>query len=361
MKPTSSGSRLAFFSQSLCLFLFCVLFVVGPARATFSICAVDPETGEVGSAGASCIAGSLILSDVHPGVGVVHTQSFWNSSNQNYARQLMDQGFSPQEIVDMVVANDAQGNPGVRQYGVVDLVDGGRSAAFTGADCFDWKGDTPGATYSVQGNILLGPEIIDDMEAAFLAQPGSLATRLMAALQAAKVPGADTRCQSAGKSAISAFVRVARPGDADNDLYLDLNVNNTAQGQDPIDLLQAQFDEWQVSSVETVGTGLAETPFGLRIEPNPVVFSGQATVRFELSELSRIDLQLFDAAGRWVSEIAGGEFEAGTHSFDWSPSQSLRTGIFPENGVFFLRMRSDRGMEEGQVPLEQGQRVIVLR
>jgi hypothetical protein len=37
---------------------------------TFSICAVDSATGEVGSAGASCINGSVIISDVHPGVAL---------------------------------------------------------------------------------------------------------------------------------------------------------------------------------------------------------------------------------------------------------------------------------------------------
>ena len=50
--------------------------LVGPSGAdTFSIVAVDLETGEVGSAGASCISGSIIISDVHPGLGAIHTQS----------------------------------------------------------------------------------------------------------------------------------------------------------------------------------------------------------------------------------------------------------------------------------------------
>ncbi len=72
--------------------------VAGTARTggdTFSIVAVDPATGEVGSAGASCIAGSIIISDMHPGVGAIHTQSYWNSQNQNNAHDLMEQGWSP--------------------------------------------------------------------------------------------------------------------------------------------------------------------------------------------------------------------------------------------------------------------------
>ena len=51
--------------------------------ATFSIVAVDTNTGEVGSAGGSCIAGSIIISDLHPGVGAIHTQSYYLPANQN--------------------------------------------------------------------------------------------------------------------------------------------------------------------------------------------------------------------------------------------------------------------------------------
>ena len=72
------------------LLLTLALVLAGaPAQATFSIVAVDPATGEVGSAGASCISGSIIISDVHPGVGVIHTQSYWNAANQNNARNRM--------------------------------------------------------------------------------------------------------------------------------------------------------------------------------------------------------------------------------------------------------------------------------
>jgi hypothetical protein len=62
---------------TLALLVIAILALCRPlaAEATFSIAAVDPGTGEVGSAGASCISGSLILSDVHPGVGVVHTET----------------------------------------------------------------------------------------------------------------------------------------------------------------------------------------------------------------------------------------------------------------------------------------------
>ena len=89
--------------------------------STFSIVAVDVNTGEVGSAGGSCIANSIIISDIHPGVGAIHTQSYWLSANQSYASNLMDQGLSPSEIISLLEENDIQNNPGIRQYGVVSI------------------------------------------------------------------------------------------------------------------------------------------------------------------------------------------------------------------------------------------------
>ena len=102
------------------------------SQDTFSIVAVDTITGQVGSAGASCIQGSIIISDIHPGVGAIHTQSYWNAINQDSASSLMDQGYPHQDIIDWLVANDSQNDPTIRQYGIVDLIDGGRSAGYTG-------------------------------------------------------------------------------------------------------------------------------------------------------------------------------------------------------------------------------------
>ena len=89
--------------------------------ATFSIVAVDTNTGEVGSAGGSCIAGSIIISDIHPSVGAIHTQSYYLPANQDYASTLMDEGYSPEEIIEFLEENDVQNNPSIRQYGIIDL------------------------------------------------------------------------------------------------------------------------------------------------------------------------------------------------------------------------------------------------
>ena len=80
----------------------CILFLFSFVSATFSIVAVDTTTGEVGSAGGSCIAGSIIISDIHPGIGAIHTQSYYLPANQSYASSLMEGGYSPLEIIELL-------------------------------------------------------------------------------------------------------------------------------------------------------------------------------------------------------------------------------------------------------------------
>ena len=213
---------------------------------TFSIVAVDTLTGQIGSAGASCIQGSIIISDIHPGLGAIHTQSYWNASNQDSASSLMEQGYAPQDIIDWLVENDAQNDPTIRQYGVVDLLEGGRSAAFTGENCSDFKGHKIGDTYAIQGNILLGQSILDDMEEAFLTQYGTFEEKLMASLMAANVVGADTRCTPYGTPSISAFIRVSDPNDYGDNLFLDINVNNAPLTLNPLDSLHVLYWDWKI-------------------------------------------------------------------------------------------------------------------
>ena len=223
---------------------------------TFSIVAIDTETGEVGSAGGSCIAGSIIISDIHPGIGAIHTQSYYLSGNQNYASNLMEQGYTPNQIISNLVLNDVQNNPSIRQYGIVSFDNDGESASYTGNNCLDWKGHINETIYAIQGNILLNESILDSMESKFISTNGPLSQKLMAALQGAKVPGADSRCLDEGISTYSAFIRVAQPNDG-NEYYMDLNVNSVIPyfiendlWIDPIDTLQILYNEWYETSFE---------------------------------------------------------------------------------------------------------------
>ena len=228
----------------LFLFKYIIIIFFGFTYSTFSIVAVDLSNGQVGSAGASCIGGSIIISDIHPGVGAIHTQSYWSGYNQIMASNLMDSGLSPDEIIAYLIENDVNNNPSIRQYGIVDIYEGGRSAAYTGENCMDYKNHILGSNYAIQGNILLNEQVLMSIENNFNSSFGTLSDKLMAALQGANIPGADSRCLDNGTSSLSAFIRVAEPFDEANDFFLDLNINNTNNGQEPIDLLQNLYNEW---------------------------------------------------------------------------------------------------------------------
>jgi uncharacterized Ntn-hydrolase superfamily protein len=263
------------------------------AQDTFSIVAVDTITGEIGSAGASCIAGSFILSDVIEGIGAIHTQAYWNVTNQQNAHNRMLEGLSPQEIIDWLVANDVQNNPTIRQYGIVDLTRNGESAAYTGINCNDFKNHVIGPGYAVQGNILLGQIIIDTMQTTFLNTQGPLADKLMATLQAAKIPGADTRCTQYGKSSISGFVKVVRIGD-DGTPYLLIVVANTPTSKDPIDSLQTMFNNWKELLFTVVDPFLSV----ISVEPDTLPANGTSQSVITISPKNNSDTLL--ASGKQV-------------------------------------------------------------
>lgn len=266
-----------------------VYLSVVQAQDTFSIVAVDPRTHEVGSAGASCVGGPVfnvtVITDVIEGVGAIHTQAFYLAANQQIAHQRMVAGDSPQQIIQYVLAHDAGGDSTIRQYGVVDFIGGGRSAAYTGLNTNDYKGHITGPSYAIQGNILLGKIVLDTMQYAFLHTPGPLADRLMAALRAAKMPGADQRCLP-DLSSLSAFVRVVRIGDGTNEyLYQKVTYSTTI---DPIDSLQKLFDAWKDS--------LAARPdrftTSISVDRDSVIINGfdQATIKVTVRNNSNVPL-----------------------------------------------------------------------
>ena len=225
-------------------------FLAPRARATFSIVAVDTLTGEVGGAGASCIGNVFIINDLVEGVGAIHTQAFWLPENKANAAARLAEGLEPDSIISWLDFNDFQGHSEFRQYLVVTHApqggspQKGASAGWTGFDTTPFANHRLGPGYSIAGNILLGVEILDTMESAFLNTPGPLEEKLMAAMEAAKIPGADTRCLPSNKSAISAFIKVVRIGDGPTP-YLEEIVATSFGSNDPIDQLRVQFDAWK--------------------------------------------------------------------------------------------------------------------
>lgn len=237
--------------QLLFTFLLCINFFNVRSQDTFSIVAMDPVTGEVGSAGASCVDLGAInfptddfLGELFPGVGAINSQAWYVPANQTNARARMNEGLTPSEIIQWLIDNDVSNQPQLRQYGIVAKVgEEIETAAHTGTSTDDYKNHIVGPNYSIQGNILLGQEVLDGMEAEFLAAEGDLACKLMAALQGANMVGADSRCTTNGTSSLFAFVKVAQPTDTFGSPSFLLSVRTgSADGIEPITELQTLFD-----------------------------------------------------------------------------------------------------------------------
>jgi uncharacterized Ntn-hydrolase superfamily protein len=161
-------------------------------KSTFSIVAVDLEAGEAGCAVQSkYFAVGSVVPWVRAGIGAVATQAAGVAIYGARALEAIERGSSPEDALAAVLADD----PGreTRQLGAVTA--GGRAAAFTGADCLDWAGHRVGAGYAVQGNILAGEAVVDEMARAYEETVGPLVERLVTALEAGQAAGGDKRGQ----------------------------------------------------------------------------------------------------------------------------------------------------------------------
>jgi uncharacterized Ntn-hydrolase superfamily protein len=219
--------------------------VPAAASATWSIVAVDPDTREVGVAGATCNATvHERIPGLVPDVGALASQAASYNPNRQLALQLMRDGNTPQEILNAVAAQDGQWQ--TRQMGIADLTMA--SAAHTGTLNNDWAGDLQAPGISVQGNILRGADVVGDAMAVMTAAapdcPYTLADRMMDAMEAARDQGGDSRCPE-NAPARSAFLWVAKPDDLENAPYIEITVPDTADDVDPVVLLREQYDAWR--------------------------------------------------------------------------------------------------------------------
>jgi len=102
----------------------------------------------------------------------------------------------------------------------------GNIAAYTGANAPTWAGDRQGKNWSAQGNILVGPQVVESMGRAFEATPGELAEKLYAALKAGDEAGGDAR----GKQSASMLVVRKEGGrNINNDRPIYINVDDNPQ------------------------------------------------------------------------------------------------------------------------------------
>jgi uncharacterized Ntn-hydrolase superfamily protein len=158
------------------------------------------------------------------GTGAIATQADVNVGYGPRGLELLRQGLSAQAVLDKLRAEDQFPGKEGRQVAIVDR--NGNIAAYTGPSAPSWAGGRQGKTWSAQGNILVGPQVVDAMGQAFESTNGELAEKLFAALKAGDDAGGDSR----GKQ--SASMLVVRKGggrNTNNDRYLYLNVDDNPQ------------------------------------------------------------------------------------------------------------------------------------
>lgn len=158
---------------------------------TWSIIARDPRTGETGLAMASrFFALGARIPFWEPGGGALCTQALVNPLYGPRGVEMLRAGESAQDVVDALAAGD-DGRES-RQLHVMDR--DGSIAARTGAECVDWCGHRAAEGISIAGNMLAGPQVLDETLKAFEAHSDlPLARRLIAAMQAGEAAGGDKR------------------------------------------------------------------------------------------------------------------------------------------------------------------------
>lgn len=171
--------------------------------ATFSIVAYDPGTEEWGVAVASrVLAVGYIVPWAEAGVGAVATQALADVDYGVEGLKLLEAGYSAEEVLQTLLEKDEG-----RDERQVAIVDGeGNVFAFTGESTLEWSGHIMGEYFSVQGNILVGEEVLEEMAKAFQDSSGPLGRRLIEALKAGDDAGGDSR----GKQ--SAAILVVKEG-----------------------------------------------------------------------------------------------------------------------------------------------------
>jgi uncharacterized Ntn-hydrolase superfamily protein len=259
-----------------------VLVVHAQAQGTWSIVAVDRRTGQIAIASATCVPQQAFagfpakgLKDVQaiiiPGIGVAAAQANVDRTRkmQEIIATELKRGTEPARIIDMLIAQDGQ--HATRQYGIVDLK--GRAAGYSGTgngeQSLDRQGSVEGTQirFSIQGNILADDKVIIEAVNALRTTKGTLADRVMAAMEAADSNGGDRRCNCNtppdppapcdNKTAHVAYLVIANKSDrigsglSDGRYFLEIQVTDQDikpdENDNPVKTLRLRYDRWRVS------------------------------------------------------------------------------------------------------------------
>ncbi|MGY3591061.1 putative Ntn-hydrolase superfamily protein [Bradyrhizobium sp. USDA 4341] len=158
---------------------------------TWSIIARDSTTGQLGIAVATrFFAVGALVPHIAPGIGAIATQALVNPYYGIDGLALLRDGKSPHEAIAALLASD-----GGRESRQVHVMDGkGRIAAHSGKDCIDWFGHIAGDGFSIAGNMLAGPAVLDETARIYAANEKlPFAERLIKAMFAGETAGGDKR------------------------------------------------------------------------------------------------------------------------------------------------------------------------
>ncbi|MEZ4417674.1 MAG: DUF1028 domain-containing protein [Gemmatimonadota bacterium] len=242
--------------------------------ATWSVIAVDSRTGQVIIASATCVPQERLygfpsegLMDVQaivvPGVGVAAAQAGVDRTrrNQSLIYRELKRGTAPEQIIEMLSADSAFQS---RQFGIVDMQ--GRCAGHSGSrngQASLWQADSIpelGIYFSVQGNILTSDDVVHEAVTAFKAEGGTMADRVMAAMEAADAAGGDSRCSCSTdpvleapcthKTAHVAYIRGAEPTGVDGasrEFFINVTDQDIRPGENanPVTTLRMRYERWK--------------------------------------------------------------------------------------------------------------------
>jgi len=199
-----------------------------PQYSTFSLCAIDPATQQSGAAVTTRVPFvGRAVPHVRAGVGAVCTQASTRVENGREGLDLMAKGVAPAEALAQLLAADQQRES--RQVGLIDMQ--GRTAAHTGKQNGAWAGSRQGLHYTVQANIMVGPEVIEAVANSFEATAGTgmpLAERMILAMEAGQAKGGDRRWGLRQSAAIK-IADPNTPGRGGDNIALAIEVGEHAE------------------------------------------------------------------------------------------------------------------------------------
>jgi uncharacterized Ntn-hydrolase superfamily protein len=212
----------ALFTFAIFLIAISVCFAEIPVT-TYSIVARDLATGEMGVAVQShyfSVGPTVVWAEA--GVGVVATQSLVEVSYGPMGLSLMREGKTSQDALAALLAVDKAKDG--RQVAMIDTH--GNVAAYTGPKSIFAAGHKSGDNYSCQANLMAKETVWPAMAKAYENTKGTLAERMVAALEAAEGEGGDIR----GRQSVAiVVVSGTKTGDFWKDRILDLRVEDNPQ------------------------------------------------------------------------------------------------------------------------------------